>query len=536
MISVSARAANAAIALGVLQAEKARRAKLAAERNDLASRLDAIRRNCETLHGFMRESWHVLEPTATFRDNWHLEAICEHLTACTHGHITRLQINQPPGTMKSLTVSVLWNAWEWGPAKLPGLRYLTTSYREDWALRDSRKSRELIAGEWYKTLYPEVQLIKSGDGEFENTYRGVRKAVPYGSLTGGRGNRVVIDDPISVLDAESPVEREKCARLFKESVPSRVNDPLHDVIVLMMQRVHPDDLCGIIDQGLFPGGDFVKLILPMEYVRSLSVKTPYFEDKRAEGELLHEARFSREMAEAQKRDEYVWDTQYQQQPRGRDGFYFFSEKNILEERITNEGAKTYVPAADPLKCDRIIAIADTASKIGKKRDGTGIVYVAYTQYPMPKAVIVDWEVKQLEAATLEIDLPNWLRRCEELAREHRATHGAAGIFIEDKDSGTVLLQQAAKRGLATTPIPAELTALGKEGRAVSCSGHVYKGLMKVSQKAWDKTVVYKGRNKNHLVDQVTTFRKGHGTPLDEDELFDCFCYSVSLCFGDANGL
>lgn len=535
-MQIAERAAKANIALGVLLAERARRDKLAAERSSLASRMDAIRKNCKTLHGFMKESWHVLEPTASFRDNWHLDAICEHLQACTKGEITRLQINQPPGTMKSLTVSVLWNAWEWGPAGLPGLRYLSTSYREDWALRDSRKTRELIASEWYKTLYPEVQLIKSGDGEFENTYRGVRKAVPYGSLTGGRGNRVVIDDPISVLDAESPVEREKCGRLFKESVPSRVNDPLHDVIVLMMQRVHPDDLCGIIDQGHFPGGSFVKLVLPMEHIRSLSVKTPFWRDPRKEGELLHEARFSREMAEAQKKDAYVWDTQYQQQPRGRDGFYFFSEKHILEETPQNDGTKTYAPAANPTKCDRIFAIIDSASKRGAKRDGTGVVYVAYSQYPSPKAVIVDWDVQQIEAALLEVWLPGVLKRCEELAGLHRATHGAQGAFIEDKDSGVVLLQQAQKKGWAAEALPSDLTALGKEGRALSCSGHVYQGKIKISQAAWDKTAVYKGRTKNHLVDQVTTFRMGHGTPLDEDELFDCFCYAVSVCFGDGKGL
>lgn len=527
------RAAKANIALGVLLAEREKRRKLASERADMASRMDAIRKNCETLHGFMKEAWHVLEPTASFKDNWHLEAVCEHLEACTRGEITRLQVNQPPGTCKSLTVAVLWNAWEWGPAKRPGLRYLTTSYREDWALRDSRKSRELIASEWYKTLYPEVQLIKSGDGEFENTFRGSRKAVPYGSLTGGRGNREIIDDPISVLDAESPVERDKCARIFRESVPSRLNDPLHDVIAVMMQRVHPDDLCGIIEQDNLP---YVKLIFPMECVRSLSVKTPYWEDKRAEGELLHEARFSREMASAQKLNEYVWATQYQQQPRARDGFYFFSEKHILEATATNTGGTTYAPAANPVRCDRIFAVLDTADKIGKQRDGTGVAYVAYTQHPSPRAVIVDWELSQIEAAMLEVYLPNVLKRCEELARIHKATYGAQGAFIEDKASGTVLLQQAAKKGWAVAAIPSELTALGKEGRALSCSGYVYQDKMKVSQAAWDKTVVYKGRNKNHLVDQVTTFRMGHGTPRDEDEMFDCFTYGTSICFGDGKGL
>ena len=96
----------------------------------------------------MREAWHVLEPTTPYVHGWHHDAICEHLEAITKRQITRLQINQPPGTMKSLVASVLWEAWEWGPAGMPGLRYLTTSYTETYARRDSRRMRDLVLSEW----------------------------------------------------------------------------------------------------------------------------------------------------------------------------------------------------------------------------------------------------------------------------------------------------------------------------------------------------------------------------------------------------
>jgi hypothetical protein len=85
-------------------------------------------------------------------------------------------------------------------------------------------------------------------------------------------------------------------------------------------------------------------------------------------------------------------------------------------------------------------------------------------------------------------------------------------------------------------IPSELTSLGKEGRAVSVSGYVQKGLLKITASCYNKLVVYKGRSKNHLVDQITTFRMGRGTALDEDELFDCFNYAAAICFGDEKGL
>ena len=99
-----------------------------------------------------------------------------------------------------------------------------------------------------------------------------------------------------------------------------------------------------------------------------------------------------------------------------------------------------------------------------------------------------------------------------------------------------MLQFAEKKNLPVKPLPSELTALGKEGRALSVSGYVNRGLMKITQAAYDKLVIYKGRSKNHAVDQITSFRMGRGTPLDEDELFDCFCYGNAVCFGDDKGL
>lgn len=518
--------------IAIIEAEIARRARARKEREDLANRLDEIRENCKSLHGFMREAWHVLEPRADFKDNWHLGAICEHLEAVHRKEITGLLvINQPPGTMKSMTVSVLFNPWEWGPADTPGLRYLTASYRQDLTIRDSRKSRDLIQSEWYRTLWPKVQLTMRGDSEFQNTYFGRRKAVPFMSLTGDRGNRVIIDDPHSIDQAESEVERPETVRIFRESVPSRINDPMHDTIIVMMQRMHPEDVCGTIDELQLPA---VKLILPMEYVRSLMVKTPWFTDPRkVDGELLHPERYPREQIEKDKKTlgAHAYDTQFQQQPRARDGAYFFSRSHLLVR-----GADGSEAPAQPKQVDAVFAIMDTASKKGAKRDGTGAGYVGFCQFPKPHAFILDWDIMQIEAAMLDQWLPSVLKRCEELAREYKARAGSQGAWVEDKDSGVALIQAAQKKGLPVKAIPSELTALGKEGRALSVSGYANNDLMKLTQHAFDKVVVYKGRSRNHFIDQVTTFRMGHGTPLDEDELFDIWCYALALCFGDEKGL
>src|SRR5215475_3218538 len=108
--------AHAPATLKVLEAEKAKRA--------------AIKRQARPggLIDFVRYFWPVIEPETKLVEGWLLEAICEHLEAVTLGKVTRLLINVPPGSMKSLMTQVFWPAWEWGPMSLAHHRYVTFSY------------------------------------------------------------------------------------------------------------------------------------------------------------------------------------------------------------------------------------------------------------------------------------------------------------------------------------------------------------------------------------------------------------------------
>jgi adenine-specific DNA methylase len=101
------------------------------------------------------------------------------------------------------------------------------------------------------------------------------------------------------------------------------------------------------------------------------------------------------------------------------------------------------------------------------------------------------------AYAIELD-PGYVDTLEELARLCRARNGSLGAFIEDKNSGTILLQQARRRGLQAREIESRLTAMGKDERAISVSGYVHQGLIKYSDRAFNKTVVYKQRSRNHL--------------------------------------
>ena len=149
--------------------------------------------------------------------------------------------------------------------------------------------------------------------------------------------------------------------------------------------------------------------------------------------------------------------------------------------------------------------------------------------------ILDWDVVLIEGAMLETWLPQVFARLEELAQLCRARRGSIGAFIEDKNSGTILLQQALRRQMPAHPINSKLTAMGKHERAISVSGYVHRELVKYADRAFEKTVIYKRHSRNHLLDQVESFRVGDRDGDREDDLLDTFCYGVALALGNSEG-
>jgi len=313
--------------MAAIQEEKAKRTaeRERAERNrQITADAERIRANCQSLTGFVREAWHVVEPSADYVHGWHIDAICRHLEAVSSGEITRLLINVPPGTMKSLLCGVFWPAWEWGPKGKPQLRYLGASYSEHYAKRDNRRMRDLVASEWYQALWGDrVKLTRTSEMAFANTRTGFRQGVPFSRLTGGRGDRVIIDDPHSVDGAESEAERLSTVRTFRESVPTRLNDPQRSAIVVVMQRLHEADVSGTI---LALGLGYEHLMLPMEFEPERGCRTSigFIDPRTEEGELLFPQRFPRVVVERDKipLGSYAVAGQFQQRPSPRSGGLF----------------------------------------------------------------------------------------------------------------------------------------------------------------------------------------------------------------------
>jgi len=290
--------------------------------------LAAVRQEAEeSLHAFVRHFWTVLEPGRRFVDNWHLRVLCRHLEAVTDGGITRLLINVPPGTMKSLTVAVFWPAWEWGPRGLPHLRTIGASYAERLAIRDNLRCRRLVGSEWYRRFWGERVVLsreQNAKHRFETTAGGFRLATSVGGLaTGERGDRFVIDDPHNVRQTDSDAVRLGTLRWFEEVVPTRLNDLERSAIVVVMQRVHVEDVTGLIlerDLG------YEHLMLPMEFEAARRAVTCLgaADERREEGELLWPERFPRRSLDRLRKTlgSYAAAGQLQQRPVPRGGGLF----------------------------------------------------------------------------------------------------------------------------------------------------------------------------------------------------------------------
>jgi len=320
----------------------------------------------ESLVEFVTQAWPVIEPGQPYNHGWHIDYLAAHLEAITDGVVlddgaiyNRLLINVPPGTMKSLLM-MFWQAWEWGPRNMPHMRYVCASHSLDLAIRDGLRMRRLITSDWYQERWGDrVQLTgdQNQKTKFENTATGFRQAAAAGSITGSRGDRVIIDDPHSVDGANSDATRESTVQWFLEAVPTRLNNPDSSAIIVVMQRLHEADVSGVIlDKQL--GYDHA--MLPMRYdpVRARPTMLGIEDPRQEDGELLFPSRFPIEVVERDSKvmGPYATAGQFQQEPAPRGGGV-----------IKAQWWETWMePAYPPL--DYIIASLDTAYTTKQEND------------------------------------------------------------------------------------------------------------------------------------------------------------------------
>lgn len=395
-----------------------------------------------SLREFVRQAWPVVEPATTFMPNWHIDAICDHLEAVTGGAIRNLLINMPPRCMKSTIVSVMWPCWVW--THTPGAQWLFSSYALALAIRDSVKCRRLIESPWYQRAYGDVfqmaadQNLKS---RFENTQTGYRYATSVNSgVTGEGGEYICCDDPHNVREAESAAVREATLEWWDQAMSTRLNDPKTGRKVIVMQRVHANDLSGHV---LAQGG-YEHLNLPMEYEpdRRCVTSVGWSDPRQDDGDFLWPARFGAGEVSQLKTNlgPYGYAGQCQQRPTPKAGGTF--KREWLSQRYRE------LPALQS-----IIQTVDSAFKEGVASDFS---------------VIATWGANTANYYLLHI----WRGRVAfpELItaiQDQYARFHPREVLIEDKASGQSAIQ-VLRRTTRLPIIPAPV-ATSKETRADAVS-------------------------------------------------------------------
>jgi|SRR5208282_4437768 len=322
---------------------------------------------CErSLADYIQQAWPILNPSTSYRSNWHIDLISEYLQACTKGQIRRLILNLPPKGTKSTQVSVMWPTWSWGPGNQPGTRWMFASYSEMVSTRDSLARRTLMTSPWYLGHWgSRVRLIADQNQKtiFQNTSRGHMLATTMGGQgTGLGGQYLVIDDPHDTEKIISEKERQRALHNFDHKLYTRLDDRKTGVIVIIMQRLHTRDLTGHLLEGP-DGSRWEHLSIPMEapaqkfYVFPVSKK----EYSRAEGELLNPAREGpAELEEHKARlGSYGYASQFQQTPLPAGGGVFKQQWFKLWPKLDSEGNEH---SAELPNFDQVVQSWDTAIK------------------------------------------------------------------------------------------------------------------------------------------------------------------------------
>lgn len=276
------------------------------------------KQKCENnLHFFLKKAWHCIEPAVDFTDSWHIGAICEYLQAVTDGQIKRLLINMPPRNLKSVTATVMYPCWTW--INNPYKRFISVSYADELSKRHNMDRRTVIESNWYQKNWSNNFTLKDDlntQRRFANDKEGFMFSTSInGKLTGDGGDIIILDDPHNPKKAESDAERQQALDFFKMTLPSRLNDKKNGAIIVIMQRLHEEDISGYI---LSKELGYEHLCLPAEAEEKTIIQLPISKKEiiREKGDILNPKREGKEELEQLKRDmgSYAFSGQYQQNP------------------------------------------------------------------------------------------------------------------------------------------------------------------------------------------------------------------------------
>ena len=363
---------------------------------------------------FLLRVFQTVSPGDEFAGNWHHDAIAWALEEIEFGLNRRLIVNVPPRSLKSIIISVAWVAWLLG--QNPKLRIVGISYSGELSLDLARRCRRVIDSPWYRRVFPATRLSsRRAEHDFETTAGGGRFSTSVdGTLTGRGGDIIIIDDPIKPGDAYSEAVRKRVLEFFNGTALSRLNNKKKGSIIVVMQRLHEEDLCG----HLLETGGWKHLCLPARAPedRHIQIGPDEWHFWRG-GSLLHGEREDDAFLECQHKlmGSAAFSSQYLQEPIPAGG--------VMVQR---HWLKTYDQAPQRRSGDLVVQVWDTASKEGVLNDSSACI----------TALVRGNTVYVLDVFCAKLEFPALKTHVLRLARQWRSDV----LLIEDAASGEQLLQ------------------------------------------------------------------------------------------------
>jgi len=394
---------------------------------------------------FTRLMWPILNPGTQITWSWHMDIFCETLMRITRGELKRVIFNVPPGSTKSTIISIMWPCWEW--LQHPEHRWICASHAEALATKLNRERRKIIQSKLYQDLFSPSWTLRSDQKNkthFENTRNGwmISAMTSSGGVIGSHCDRMVIDDPISRDELATPRLKGHVA-WYAETASSRFRSLKDAVIVVVMQRLHQQDLTGYLlesDEG------YEHIVIPAEYDPE---RAQPWDPRRREGESFFPARFGKRELEAQKRKlgSLQYAAQYQQTPQASGG-------NLIREDWWKRWER--LPSLDGAQ---IIGSVDCAYE-GTDRSDFSVIQVWAAVGP--NAYLLDQTRGRWEFVGLEKELVKMCRRWPKASR----------WLVEERAMGSSLISRMRRMRFRIQPFKSQSS---KEQRVQAISPLIEAG-------------------------------------------------------------
>lgn len=467
------------------------------------------KKECErNLASFIKKAWPIIEPGTKLLWNWHIDTVCGYLMAFHRNELPnkRLIINIPPGTLKSIIVSVMYPAWVW--ISEPEQRFLTISNEQGLAIRDSLRMKQIITSEWFQSKWPlKLQVDQNEKTLFANEKRGFRQAQGItANNTGKRGSTLIIDDAVDAKHAFSDIKRNGVNETWDSSLSTRINDPVTSGILVIAQRLHEADLPGHMLKKAKTR--FTHLSIPMRFEGAPTFdagkdinRSDLNDPRTKKGELLFPARFTESAVQGLEEDlgEYGTSSQLQQRPIPAGG-------GIIKKHWFR-----IWPDDKPLPmCNHIFFSLDTAFS---EADSKNAAYSAMTRWG------IFWHDERERYCIMALGM--WFARVgyDELrsfVKDQVKKYNPDAVLIEKKATGITLIQDMRRAipGKVRTYTPG--AGDDKLSRAHSVSPMIQSGQVYVPAKLW---AIGNGIDKLGFIDYLAAFPTGAPPTADITDTF-----------------